>query len=160
MASEFAPTEFCRWRQRRIVGEVHDENAWRLGGVSAHAGIFSTAEEVARFGQAFLDSGQPILSPESVSEMTRLQAEYGAIRRGLGFILWSPDPETSGNPFDPLAFGHTGFTGTALWIDPTRQLVVALLTNDVYGGRQGRGIMELRVQVHRAVVRAVERASA
>ena len=145
-----APTEFCQWRERRIVGEVHDENAWRLGGVSGHAGMFSTAREVAAFGQSFLDKA--ILNHETMREMTRLQAEFGAVRRGIGFVLWSPDPEASSHPFSPATFGHTGFTGTCLWIDPERELVVALLTNDVYGGREGRGIGDLRVQIHQSIV--------
>lgn len=158
--SNVAPTEFCAWRGRRIVGEVHDENAASLGGVAGHAGLFSTAADVARFGQMFLDGGQPLLSAATVAEMTRLQVEQGDVRRGLGFALWSPDPEASGNPFGPAAFGHTGFTGTSLWIDPARALVVALLTNEVYHGRHERGIMALRVAVHRAIVEAIDAANA
>jgi serine-type D-Ala-D-Ala carboxypeptidase len=149
-----APTEFCKWRTRRIVGEVHDESAWRLGGVAGHAGMFAHASDVATFGQHFLDAS--LLRRETIAEMTRLQAEFNGTRRGLGFALWSPDPQASSNPFSPAVFGHTGFTGTCLWIDPSRALVVALLTNDVYGGREGRGIAELRVQIHRAIVESVD----
>lgn len=149
-----APTEFCKWRQRRIVGEVHDESAWRLGGVAGHAGMFAQARDVAGFGQSFLDAS--LLQRETIAEMTRLQAEFNEVRRGLGFALWSPDPEASSNPFSPSTFGHTGFTGTCLWVDPQRDLVVALLTNDVYGGREGRGIADLRVKIHRAVVESVD----
>ncbi len=151
--TNIAPTEFCKWRGRRIVGEVHDESAWRMGGVAGHAGMFSNAGEVAAFGQSFLDAS--LLRRETISEMTRLQAEFNAIRRGIGFALWSPDPEASSNPFSPQTFGHTGFTGTCLWIDPQRDLVTVLLTNDVYGGREGRGITDLRVRVHRAIVESV-----
>ncbi len=151
-----APTEFCRWRKRRIVGEVHDENAWRLGGVAGHAGLFSTAHDVAKLGQLFLDGGTPLLSPDTVAAMTSEQARDGNSRRGLGFGLWSPDPEASGNPFSQQAFGHTGFTGTSLWIDPARDLVVALLTNEVYNGREGREILNLRVNMHRAAVGVVD----
>lgn len=151
---KIAPAEFCNWRGRRILGEVHDENAWRLGGVAGHAGMFSNAAEVAVFGQSFLDAS--LLKPETIAEMTRLQAEFGAVRRGIGFALWSPDPEASSHPFSPQTFGHTGFTGTCLWVDPRRDLVVALLTNDVYGGREGRGIADLRVQIHQAIVETVE----
>jgi CubicO group peptidase (beta-lactamase class C family) len=151
-----APTEVCAWRGRRVAGEVHDENAWGLGGVAGHAGLFSTAADVAAFGQIFLDDGRPILRAETVAEMTRLQAQQDAIRRGLGFALWSPDSEASGNPFSQRAFGHTGFTGTSLWIDPQRALVVTLLTNDVYYGREGREIGPLRVALHHAVVQAIE----
>lgn len=149
-----APTEFCKWRGRRIVGEVHDESAWRLGGVAGHAGMFAHARDVAAFGQSFLNAS--LLQRETIAEMTRLQAEFGAVRRGLGFALWSPDPEASSNPFSPSTFGHTGFTGTCLWIDPSRALVVALLTDDVYGGREGRGIADLRVKIHRAIVESVD----
>jgi serine-type D-Ala-D-Ala carboxypeptidase len=149
-----APTEFCAWRQYRVVGEVHDENAAFLGGVSGHDGLVSTAHDVAAFGQSLLDA--TLLHPTTIAEMTRLQAIDGDVRRGLGFALWSPDPEASCHPLSQRAFGHTGFTGTSLWIDPERVLVVALLTNEVYYGRQGRGIGALRVAVHRAVVDALD----
>ncbi len=151
-----APTELCGWRGRRVMGEVHDENAASLGGVAGHAGIFSTAADVAAFGQVFLDNGRPLLRAATVGEMTREQVSHGSLRRGLGFVLWSPNPEASGNPLSQRAFGHTGFTGTSLWIDPQRSLVVALLTNDVYYGRLGRGIGSLRVVVHRTVVEAID----
>lgn len=153
-----APTEFCVWRNRRLVGAVHDENAYRFGGVAGHAGIFSTAEDVAAFGQMFLDRptgrrrGFPLLLSSTVDTMTCCYTDGIGTRRGLGFALWLPDPEASGNPFSPSAFGHTGFTGTSLWMDPERELVVALLTNEVYNGRVNRSIAGLRVAVHRAIV--------
>jgi CubicO group peptidase (beta-lactamase class C family) len=153
-SQNIAPTEFCKWRGRRIVGEVHDESAWRLGGVAGHAGLFAHAQDVAVFGQTFLDAS--LLQRETINEMTRLQAEFQNTRRGLGFALWSRDPEASSNPFNPTTYGHTGFTGTCLWIDPSRALVVAFLTNDVYNGREERGIADLRVQVHRAILESVD----
>lgn len=165
--ANIAPTEMCAWRGRRIVGEVHDENAAGLGGIAGHAGLFSTAENVAAFGQSFLDALQgdafdgrtagrcTVLRSATVTDMVRLQAEDGMTRRGLGFALWCPDPEASGNPFGPAAFGHTGFTGASLWIDPVRDLVVACLTNRVYYGRDASGILEFRVALHRAIVDAL-----
>lgn len=159
-----APTEICAWRGRRIVGEVHDENAAGLGGVAGHAGLFSNAGDVAAFGQSFLNALHSIDSPhrpfillgtDTAAAMTRLQAEDGMTRRGLGFALWCPDPEASGNPFSRAAFGHTGFTGTSLWIDPARDLVVACLTNRVYYGRDAGGILQFRVALHRAIVAAL-----
>jgi CubicO group peptidase (beta-lactamase class C family) len=116
--------------------------------------LFAHARDVAAFGQSFLDAS--LLQRETIAEMTRLQAEFESTRRGLGFALWSPDPEASSNPFSSATFGHTGFTGTCLWIDPARVLVVVLLTNDVYRGREGRGIAALRVQIHRAIVESVD----
>ncbi len=156
-----APTEFCRWRQRRVVAQVHDENAAQLGGVAGHAGIFSTAGDVARFGQLFLDDGrinsdEQLLQAETVQEMRRVQVQSADTQRGLGFLLWSSDPQASSHPFSKSAFGHTGFTGTSLWLDPDRDLVVAFLTNEVYHGRENRGIAALRVAIHQAVVNAVE----
>jgi len=163
------PTEICAWRNRRIVGEVHDENAAGLGGVAGHAGIFSTATDTAALGQMYLDSvgaglvpaqgrpqGSPLLRAETVVEMRRLQVEDGVTQRGLGFVLWCSDPEASGNPFSQQAFGHTGFTGTSLWIDPERDLVAACLTNRVYYGRNAGGILAFRVALHRAIVEAVD----
>jgi len=92
--------------------------------------------------------------------MTRLQAQDGSTRRGLGFALWSPDPQSVGHPFSERAFGHTGFTGTSLWIDPARELVVALLTNRVFYGRgNASGIQHFRVAMHRALCQAVDPAS-
>ena len=174
LAVPIAATEFCAWRGRRLIGEVHDENAAGLGGIAGHAGLFATAADLARLGEMYLclarrrgwssqDDGAEVgagvaklLRPGTVAKMTRLQAEDGVTRRGLGFALWSPDPEASGHPFGPLAFGHTGFTGTSLWIDPQRELLVACLTNRVYYGRDPQGITAFRVALHRAVVAASE----
>lgn len=155
-ARDIVPTEVCAWRGYRIVGEVHDENAWRLGGVAGHAGIFSTAADVAAFGQCFLDGGAPLLGAGMVAEMTRVQAEFEGVRRGLGFALWSADPEASSHPFSEQVFGHTGFTGTCLWVDPECDLVAAFLTNDVYYGREGRGIGALRVAVHHSICQGLK----
>ena len=152
----YAPTEICRWRKRRLMGEVHDENSGRLGGIAGHAGIFSTADEIAALGQSYLEAGV-LLKKATIDEMTRQHSPEGlAVRRGIGFDLWVNDPETSAFAFSPSSFGHTGFTGTSLWIDPERRLVTALLTNEVYNGRGNRVIFELRREVHRAVVEAAD----
>lgn len=149
-----APTEFDnQWRKRRIVGEVHDENAYRLGGVSGHAGLFSNATDVAALGQSFLS--HVLLDVKTIDEMTSLQSQFNATRRGVGFVLWSPDPEASGNPFSQRAYGHTGFTGTSLWIDPERELVVACLTNEVYNGRENRKIARFRVMIHKTIIEVI-----
>jgi serine-type D-Ala-D-Ala carboxypeptidase len=148
---DIAPTELCAWRNRRIVGEVHDENAASLGGVAGHAGLFSCASDLASFGQRFLEGGSPILDPGCVDEMSRLQSEDGAIRRGIGFALWSPDPEAASHPLGRRSFGHLGFTGISLWMDPERALVVACATNRVYYGRDAAGITAFRVELHKAI---------
>lgn len=136
-----APTEFYTHQRRRMCGEVHDENAWALGGVAGHAGLFATAHDVAAFGEMFWRGGAPLLKQQTVAEMTRMQAQDGAVRRGVGFLLWSPDPNASNYPLSERAYGHLGFTGTSLWIDPARELVCACLTNRVYYGRGGPDYM-------------------
>ncbi|MEW5719261.1 MAG: serine hydrolase domain-containing protein [Chloroflexota bacterium] len=145
-----APTEFYAHQNRRMRGEVHDENAWSLGGVAGHAGVFGNARALAAFGEALRTNR--LLKRETLAEMTRLQAQDGAVRRGIGFALWSPDPAAASNPLSEQAFGHLGFTGTSLWIDPSRDLVIAMLTNRVYYGRDNAdAMMQFRVALHRAV---------
>lgn len=152
-----APTEYSDHHRRRMCGEVHDENAWSLGGIAGHAGLFGCARDIAAFGRMFLNRGAPLLRPETVAEMTRLQSEDGAVRRGVGFALSSPDPEAASHPLSRSSFGHLGFTGTSLWMDPDRELVVACLTNRVYYGRDNAEAMgRFRADLHRLVCRIID----
>lgn len=157
--SRYVPTEHCAWRQRRLRGEVHDENAAGLGGVAGHAGLFATAAEVATLGQSYLggdSEGTPrLLQPETVREMTREHVRYQGISRGLGWLRRAESGASCGSRFGPESFGHTGYTGTSLWIDPQRALVVSLMTNRVYHGRNPEAITRLRPAVHDAVVEAI-----
>jgi CubicO group peptidase (beta-lactamase class C family) len=157
--TKIVPTEQCAWRKRRCIGEVHDENAASLGGVAGHAGLFSTAWEVAVLGQTYLNGGHyggtRILSPELVDQMTQLQANWQDTPRGLGWMLRSQSGSSSGRWFSPHSYGHTGFTGTSLWIDPERALIVVLLTNRVYNGRDPTGIAHVRPLLHDAIVEAL-----
>lgn len=130
-------TGFDRWRTGLIRGQVHDGNAWYgLGGVSGHAGLFGTADDLARYGRLWLNGGEGasrrLLSPGLIAEATRRQAPG----RGLGWRVQPDDPaerqETSGGALGNRAYGHTGFTGTSLWLDPDRDLVAVLLTNRLY----------------------------
>jgi CubicO group peptidase (beta-lactamase class C family) len=154
-----APTELVPGRSGRLRGEVHDENAAALGGIAGHAGLFGTATDVARLGALLLAGGGEALSPSTVAEMTREQADDGeGMRRGLGFSLWSADPDASGNPLGPRSFGHTGFTGTSLWVDPDRRLLIALLTNAVFRGRDFDAFLSARIRAHRSIVAAADAA--
>jgi CubicO group peptidase (beta-lactamase class C family) len=157
--SEIVPTEHCAWRDRRCHGEVHDENAAGLGGVAGHAGLFSTAWEVATLGQMYLDrgctAGTHVLDPEIVERMTSLQASWDGLHRGLGWLLRSESGSSSGRWFGPRSYGHTGYTGTSLWVDPDRSVLVVLLTNRVYNGRDPTGIARLRPLLHDAVIEAL-----
>ena len=141
-----------------LCGVVHDDNARGFGGVSGHAGIFANVHDVAELGEAMRRGGSPVLRASTVDAMTRLHAKDGATRRGIGFVLWSTDPEASSHPFSEQTYGHTGFTGTSLWIDPVRDLVVAVLTNRVYYGNQTADAMaQFRVRLHSAICAHVDR---
>lgn len=158
--AECAPTEFdARWRERRCRGEVHDENACGLGGVAGHAGLFATGDDVARFGTLWLDAlaGRGWMPMELARDATAEHAVTGVERRGLGWMLRTPGYSSSGQYFSPTSIGHTGFTGTSLWIDPHRELVVALLTNRVYYRRDNFAeITAFRIAVHDAIIEAIE----
>lgn len=145
-----APTEDDPgWRKRRAWGEVHDENACGVGGVVGHAGLFANAGDVAAFGQAWLaQDSQLRIDPALMDEATREHAETNGERRGLGWMLKAREGSSAGDKLSPDTFGHTGFTGTSLWIDPERALVVATLTNRVYPGRWKEGIHDFRRAVH------------
>ncbi|MDX2160810.1 MAG: serine hydrolase domain-containing protein [bacterium] len=148
----YAPTEDdTTWRKRRVWGEVHDENACGLGGATGHAGLFGTAAAVAQFGQAWLNKA--VLTPALVEQAVREQAVTDDERRGLGWMIKSRANSSAGDAFSPLSFGHTGFTGTSLWIDPEKSLIAALLTNRVYYGRERPGIHAFRRAVHDCLAR-------
>ncbi len=158
-----APTEFYAHHGRRMCGEVHDENAFAFGGVAGHAGLFGIAQDIAAFGEAlrgaWAGARETPLRRETLAEMTRLQAQQGDTRRGLGFALRSPNPNAMSYALSESAFGHLGFTGTALWIDPARALVFACLTNHVYYGRACEDTLTpFRAALAQTIVRCVQSA--
>jgi CubicO group peptidase (beta-lactamase class C family) len=153
-----APTEFDSWRQRHLRGEVHDENAFGLGGVSGHAGLFSTGHDMARFARMYLRGGTldgvRIFSPETVRRFTTVQ-DSTLSHRALGWE--TPNGSNSaGRLMRRPAFGHTGFTGTSIWMDPSRDVFVLLLTNRVNPTRQNPRIGGVRVALADAVVRVLD----
>ena len=147
------PTEDDREFRRRIIqGEVQDENASVLGGVAGHAGLFSNAADLAIFAHCMLQGGRPALRPDTVQLFTR---RHGLGSRALGWDTPSA-PSQSGKYFSPRSFGHLGYTGASLWIDPERQLAIVLLTNRTWPDKQSQLIKQVRPQFHDAVVEALE----
>ena len=149
LVPRIAPTEVDPWRQRQIRGEVHDENAFILGGVAGHAGLFSTAADVTRLCQAYLNGGTldgvRIWSPETVKLFTTV---YDSTFSNRAFGWETPNGTNSaGRIMRRPAFGHTGFTGTSYWIDPANDLFVILLTNRVNPTRQNTKIGGVRQAV-------------
>ncbi len=139
-----APTEHDE-RGVMLRGVVHDPTARRMGGVAGHAGVFSTAGDLARFAQAMLDGR--LLAPQVVLKMTTpQQPATAAVLRGLGWDLDSPFSSNRGELLPLGSYGHTGFTGTSLWIDPASQSYIILLSNSVHP-RMGKSVVALRARL-------------
>ncbi len=159
LRERIAPTEFDSWRGRLPHGEVHDENTLALGGIAPHAGLFGAAREVAAFGQAILNGGvyggQRLANAKTIALFTRRAELVPGSSRALGWDTPS-QPSSAGRYFSARSFGHTGFTGTSLWIDPELNLIVVLLTNRVHPTRDNIAIRALRPAIHDAVVLAID----
>jgi CubicO group peptidase (beta-lactamase class C family) len=145
------------FRHRIIQGEVQDENASLLGGVAGHAGLFATAEDLALFAHAMLNAGHPILRPTTVELFSRRESAPEGTSRGLGWDTPTA-PSQSGKYFSPRSFGHLGYTGTSLWIDPERLLSITLLSNRTWPDCRNQAIKQVRPAFHDAVGEALERA--
>lgn len=144
------------FRKRIIQGEVQDENASVLGGVAGHAGLFATAEDLATFAHVLLQGGRPLVRPETLAFFTRREMAPAGTSRTLGWDTPS-SPSQSGKYFSTRSFGHLGYTGTSLWIDPERQLSVTLLTNRTWPDCSNKAIKDVRPAFHDAVVGALEK---
>src|ERR1700692_4368406 len=142
------------FRQKIIQGEVQDENASILGGVAAHAGLFSTAPDLAKYAHTLLTGGHPTPPPETLSLFTRRESAPSATSRALGWDTPSA-PSQSGKYFSPHSYGHLGYTGTSLWIDPTRQLSITLLTNRTWPDCSNQAINQIRPNFHDAIIQAL-----
>lgn len=157
LLNRIAPTEIDTiFRHTHVHGVVHDENAFAIGGVSGHAGLFSSARDLAKFGQMLLNGGyyggRRYISPETVALFTKKQGEQSS--RALGWDTPTPN-SSAGNYFSPRSFGHTGFTGTSIWVDTEKDIVLVLLTNRVNPTRDNTKITPLRRAIADAVQQAV-----
>ena len=161
--SDIAATERCEWRGRVLSGEVHDDNAWVMGGVAAHAGLFATAAAVWEFAHAMLEAAAGRLDwlpPPLLHESWQRQSSPAGTTRALGWDTPTPGRSSSGSFFSRNAIGHLGFTGCSLWIDLERQVSVVLCTNRVHPSRQSDRIAQLRPQVHDIVMQSLGVAAA
>jgi CubicO group peptidase (beta-lactamase class C family) len=156
LRESIAPTaDDQTFRHRVIQGEVQDENASVLGGVAGHAGVFATAGDVAIFAKSMLNGGAHLLRGKTVELFTRRESTPPGTSRALGWDTPSP-PSQSGKYFSSRSFGHLGYTGTSLWIDPERELSITLLTNRTWPDCQSQGIKKARPEFHNAVIDALE----
>jgi CubicO group peptidase (beta-lactamase class C family) len=156
LGSRIAPTEHDAWRGRLLRGEVHDENAAALGGVAGHAGMFGTAGGVGAFARLVLETfaRETVIGTPADMRYFATKTRVPGSSRALGWDTMLPT-SSCGTLMSPTAIGHTGYTGTTLWIDWERDLYVVFLTNRVHPTRGNDGIRAVRPRVHDAVVRAV-----
>lgn len=158
--SQIAPTEFDRaYRDRQIQGEVHDENAAFMGGVAGHAGLFSTLDDMGRYAQMLLRNGyydqMKHLRSSTIDRFTSRQNIVEGSTRALGWDTPRRKGSLYGKYFSEEAFGHTGYTGTSMIIDPKYDIIVILLTNRVYPSREQQKIYQFRPRFHNAVMEAL-----
>jgi CubicO group peptidase (beta-lactamase class C family) len=139
-----AATDF---RAKLIQGEVHDENCWIMNGVSAHAGVFSSAEDLSKFALCMLRGGEPVFRRETIEAFTQRQVQPAGTSRALGWDTPS-SPSSSGRFFSTHSFGHLGYTGTSLWIDAEADISIILLTNRVWPDRRSQLIKQVRPVFH------------
>ncbi|TAL09509.1 MAG: class A beta-lactamase-related serine hydrolase [Nitrospirae bacterium] len=163
-ARQFAATEQDDWRGRMIRGEVHDENTAVMGGISAHAGLFGTADAAARAVKPWLAAVRGDASPIPMSWAKEFVRRQGIDPHGSWALGWDtpskgPDgqPSSSGAHFSPGSFGHLGYAGTSVWIDPERDLIVVLLTNRVHPTRKNDQIRAFRPAIHDVIFKSVVR---
>ncbi|MBU1964673.1 MAG: serine hydrolase [Proteobacteria bacterium] len=155
-ADQFAPTEFCPWRKRVIQGEVHDENAYSVGGYSGHAGLFSRACDLFTLTEMLIGhyygKRDDFLKPETVRTFFSRQKLVKDSTWALGWDTPSPCNSSAGDSFSRESVGHLGFTGTSVWIDLHRKILVIFLTNRVHPTRTNRKIREFRPALHNLIM--------
>lgn len=149
-----APTEYDSWRNRMLQGEVHDENAAAIGGVAGHAGLFGTAEAVLALSGAWLRAYHGETSMLDPGLVRRFVARHKDVPQSSWALGWDTPtaPSSSGAYFSADSFGHLGYTGTSLWVDPTRSLEATLLSNRVHPTRKNEKIRDFRPRIHDLVI--------
>lgn len=152
-----APTEIDPWRGRLLAAEVHDENTWALGGAAGHAGLFGTAAAVGAFARGVLRTirGEPVFCRSETMRAFMTKSAVPHSSRALGWDTMLPT-SSCGTHLSPTSIGHTGFTGTSLWIDWERDLYIVFLTNRVHPTRANEAIRQVRPRLHDAVIAGLE----
>jgi CubicO group peptidase (beta-lactamase class C family) len=155
-----APTERCPWRRRILCGEVHDDNAHAMGGVSGHAGLFSSAKEIdailCHLRDCYFDRGKPqLVPPKLIRQFWTREGSVADSTWCLGWDTPSPSSSSSGSGFPPTSVGHLGFTGTSIWVDLEHERHVILLSNRVHPTRANDDIRTFRPEIHDLIVEAL-----
>ena len=159
VADMFAPTEICPSRKRLLVGEVDDENAFAMGGVAGHAGLFAPVREVDRLARELIAcyAGRSDFVPQKIiREFWTRDATVPGSTWALGWEMPSAEHSSSGHRFSPAAVGHLGFTGTSIWIEPESEVAISMLTNRVHPRRDNQKIREFRPKIHDLIMDALD----
>lgn len=157
----FAPTSFCAFRKRLLVGEVEDENAFAMGGVAGHAGLFAPVREVDRIVHELIRcyaGRSDYLPPQIVRDFWTREKTVARSTWALGWDSPSPEYSSSGHHFSTQAVGHLGFTGTSIWIEPAKEIAISLLTNRVHPRRDNHAIRDFRPRIHDLIMSALGQA--
>lgn len=161
--SLFAPTEECPWRKRLLIGEVHDENCWAMGGVSTHAGLFGSIDDlgwyVLHLRSQLLGIARYAIKQKTTQLFVQRARPEGLGDWSLGFMLPTPGAASCGGYFSLNSIGHTGFTGTSIWYDPKSDLAVGILSNRLVYGRENKSFTKLRPQIHDWIVEGLRKSS-
>lgn len=157
----YAPTERSEWRKKTIQGEVHDDNSWSFGGVSTHAGLFGSIDDLSSAG-LFIRGQLQGLAKTQVKQKTAKRFATRARPEGkgdwaLGYMMPTPGNASCGSMFSTNSIGHTGFTGTSFWYDPQDDLFVSILSNRVFLGRDNKAFAQLRPKIHNWIMEAIRR---
>ena len=158
VADMFAPTGFCPSRKRLLVGEVDDENAFAMGGVAGHAGLFAPVREIDRLARELIAcyAGRSDFVPQKIiREFWTRDTTVPGSTWALGWDMPSPENSSSGHRFSPAAVGHLGFTGTSIWIEPDSEVAISMLTNRVHPRRDNEKIREFRPKIHDLIMDAL-----
>jgi len=155
LEGSIAATEDCGWRNRVLRGEVHDENAYICDAVAGHAGLFGQADDLAKYAMAWLNSDNRIANRELMEQATKTQAMDSNNNRGLGWLKKSKNTFSSDLATE-AGYGHTGFSGTSLWLEPKQNMFIILLTNRIHPTRNhGKNINKIRQDFHAAILKEV-----
>ncbi len=157
----YAPTERCPWRQKTIQGEVHDDNTWALGGVSAHAGLFGSIDDLGWFALYLRSTlkgyAKTTVKPKTAQLFATRARPLGKGDWALGYMMPTVGTSSSGQYFSQASIGHTGFTGTSIWYDPVQDLSISMVSNRVFLGRENKEFAALRPQIHNWIIEGLKR---
>lgn len=154
--AKYAPTEKCPWRKKILRGEVHDDNAWALGGIAPHAGLFGPIDSLSQWGlelrKGMRGQKNNLAQADTIGQFTKRAIPRKRGDWALGFMLPSLKNPSAGSCFSLKSVGHTGFVGTSLWYDPQKDLLITVLSNRVHPTRKNSQFVQLRPEIHNRIV--------